>query len=670
MNHDIPPDFIFLPLLLCIALTLILVTFYDYRNPWVRAVVFISLTFLGLRYESWRLFDTLNLDDPLTGIISLMIFAAEMMLFVHFLLSAFLEINLKERDHEANERELAVLSGTYLPSVDVFITTYNEALEIIEKTIIGCQAMDYPKKTVYLLDDGHRSEMETLCRQYGCQYISRQTNEHYKAGNLNHAHLQTRGELIACFDADFIPTRNFLKRTVGFFQDAKVALVQTPQNFYNSDPIENNLGLFGVITNEQELFFKKVQPSRDAANAVICCGTSYVIRREALDAVGGYPTVSITEDYLVSIELHAAGYEVVYLNEMLSAGDAPGSIGDYITQRCRWCRGILQALFSSSNPLFRKGLSLKQKLYHSLSMFYWATSIPRVILLLTPLFFLVLGIFPIRATIDGILFYFLPYYVSYLLLENWMSGGKRSPIWSDLYECLICFPILMTTVSSLLKPFGIPFKVTPKLQGVDKVSFNTQVAYPLLVIMLFYGLGLMLALKGWSWQADHEPSIINLAWAVYNVIVLWLAIQICFDVPQQREEIIFACQQPAHLEVQAGSCPVTIEEISDKGVLLKLPLAQATALIQKGAIIGLNIPSLDLSKVPLQSLKYDLPAVNNQAYAYASFGNLPIPQNRRLIELLFCNKNSWPDRTFRENSYLWNFVRSVFRLYPLTVRKI
>lgn len=668
MTHPIAPELLLLPLLLCTALTLIFITFYKHTNAGIRAIVFVSLACLGFRYETWRLMDTLNFDNIWAGTVSLLIFAAELLLFVHFLCCSFLEIKVRDRRAEADAREKVVLAGQYVPHVDVFITTCNEPIEVVSKAIIGCQAMDYPHKTVYLLDDGNRLEMRALCQQYQCRYISRVSNEHYKAGNLNNALAQTKGALVACFDADFIPTRNFLMRTVGFFMDDSVALVQTPQNFYNSDPIEKNLGLFGVITNEQELFFKKVQPSRDAANAVICCGTSFVIRRSALNQVGGFSTVSITEDYLTSIELHAHGYQGVYLNEMLSVGDAPGSIGDYIHQRTRWCRGILQALFSSANPLFRKGLTLKQRVYHFMSIFYWITSLSRIILLMTPLFFLIGGLYPIHATLEGIVFYFLPFYLSYLILENWLSGGKRSPIWSDLYECLVCFPVFITTVSCLLKPFGIPFRVTPKLQGATQISFNVSVAYPLLVMLLLYFLGFVLALKNWSWQSDHLPVIVNVAWGIYNIVILWLAIQICFDVPQAREEIVFVCQQPAALKTSGMTSPVVITEMSSKGVLVEFPQNSFAVIPKTGNPLTIDIPNLQLYHVPVQTGRKRHGPPVGAACVYLHFGALSQEQNRRLIELLFCEKPQWPEQSFRENTYLWNFLKSVFRLYPLTAK--
>ncbi|MBX2861535.1 MAG: glycosyltransferase [Vampirovibrio sp.] len=672
MDYVIPPDLLYVPLLLCLALCLILTTFFTYSMAGIRAAVFLCLVTLGVRYEVWRLTETLNLDTPLTAFLSLLVFGAEVLLFTHFLGNSLFEIWRKDRTEETNEKEEFLQNGEYRPNVDVYITTYNEPADVLKRSIIGCKSMDYDNKQIYLLDDGNRPEIKTLADEYGIGYITRQNNTHYKAGNLNNAIQNTDGELLACFDADFIPTKNFLTRTLGYFIESDVALVQTPQNFYNSDPIENNLGLFGIITCEQELFFQKVQPSRDAANAVICCGTSYVIRRLALEDIGGFPTSSITEDFLTSIELHSRQYRVVYVNELLSAGDAPGNIGDYIKQRIRWCRGILQAIYSKTSPLTIAGLNVRQRLYHTLGIFYWLTAFSRVILLATPLCFLIFDIFPIRTSWAEIVYYFLPYYLSYVMLENWLSGGKRSPVWSDLYEYLICFPICTTVLSTFLKPFGTPFWVTPKMQGVDKVRFNMSVGYPLLVMFFVYILAFMLQLKGWDWQPEHEPTVINMIWGVYNIVILWLTLQICFDVPEKREDVTFMCQLPGQLTVAQEKLEIIVAELSLTGVLIQLPSLTAKKLTGKAKKFTLDIPSLELKKLKVsipEDAQWDALQIASEAEHQTvtlAINDLTEKQYASLVQQLYCQPDTWQDRRLNNNVYFWNFILSIFRIYPLT----
>jgi Glycosyltransferases, probably involved in cell wall biogenesis len=206
--------------------------------------------------------------------------------------------------------------------------------------------MDYANKKIYLLDDTRRPHIKALAEELGCEYLTRPDNKHAKAGNLNNAISKTNGELIVCFDADFVPTKNFLTRTVGFFQDERVALVQTPQSYYSPDPIARNLGLENIIVPEQEVFYRQIQPVRDGTDSVVCAGTSFVMRRSALqEAGGGFVTSSLSEDYFTAVRLSQKGYKLVYLDEKLSAGAAPDDMGAHATQRLRWAQGTLQAFF-------------------------------------------------------------------------------------------------------------------------------------------------------------------------------------------------------------------------------------------------------------------------------------------------------------------------------------
>jgi cellulose synthase (UDP-forming) len=125
------------------------------------------------------------------------------------------------------------------PTVDVFIPTYNEPLDVVRSTILGAQALDYPahKFRVFVLDDGRRKEFAEFAAWVGVEYITRTNNAHAKAGNINHALGRSSGECVAIFDSDHIPTRSFLKTTLGWFQrDPQLGMVQTPHHFYSPDP--------------------------------------------------------------------------------------------------------------------------------------------------------------------------------------------------------------------------------------------------------------------------------------------------------------------------------------------------------------------------------------------------------------------------------------------------
>ncbi len=208
-------------------------------------------------YLSWRL-GTFNPDAPL---FSRLIYAAEVFGFVTALLHIFMCWRLSVR---------RAASPRVWRSVDVFVPTYNESIDIVRKTLIAAIAME-GRHTTWLLDDGRRPEMAALARELGCRYLTRPDNEHAKAGNLNHALALSDGELIAIFDADHAPRRDFLAKTLGYFDDERVGFVQTPQDFYNLDSYQHRWrGKRGTVWTEQSLFFRVIQRGKDVWNAAFC----------------------------------------------------------------------------------------------------------------------------------------------------------------------------------------------------------------------------------------------------------------------------------------------------------------------------------------------------------------------------------------------------------------
>lgn len=509
-----------------------------------RAVVVAIVLALTIRYVLWRSLATLNLSDPLNGIFSLGLFFLEMLMVFTSSIQLYLMLGVKDRCREADRMAVAVAEGKFAPTVDILIPTYNEPIFILRRTVIGCQALDYPNKKVYLLDDTKRPEIKLLAKKMGCEYITRPDNLHAKAGNINHATSLTDGELIVVFDADFIPTKNFLTRTVGFFQNPEIALVQTPQSFYNHDPIARNLGLENVLAPEEEVFYRQIEIIKDSADSVICCGTSFVVRRSALQAVGGFVTDSVCEDYFTGIRLSATGYRLVYLDEKLSAGLAAENIEAHLTQRVRWARGTLQAFFINSNPLTIRGLRFVQRLSHLEGLLHWFTSLTRVLFLLMPLAYSFLGIIPLRTNARELLYFFLPYYLVQVTVFSWLNRRSRSALLSDVYSFVQCIPLAVTVVSAMLKPFDKGFKVTPKGIASDRFNFNWNLGWPLIVLFaatafsLWHNLNINLVRNWSSVQTVSETAdllkgvSLGWIWSVYNLLMLGIALLILVDIPK------------------------------------------------------------------------------------------------------------------------------------------
>ncbi|MEO1145035.1 MAG: glycosyltransferase [Cyanobacteria bacterium J06638_22] len=620
-------------------------------QDWSRVVVVSILGVVTVRYLLWRSLSTLNLDSPLNGVFSVGVLALELLMMSGAVIQFFLILRVRDRRPEADVYTQAVLSGTYAPSVDVLIPSYDEPYFVLRRTIIGCQAMDYAQKRIYLLDDTRRPEIRQLAQELGCHYLTRPDNRHAKAGNLNSALPQTTGDLVVVFDADFVPTRNFLTRTVGFFQNPKVGLVQTPQSFYNIDPIARNLGLEDVLTPEEEVFYRQVQPIRDGAGGVICAGTSFVVRRAVLEAIGGFVTESISEDYFTGIRIAAQGYQLVYLDEKLSAGLAADNIAAHALQRLRWARGTLQAFFISSNPLTIPGLTPIQRLAHLEGLLHWFTSISRVGYLLIPLAYSFLDLLPVKATTAEGLYFFLPFYLLQLTVFSWLNYRSRSALLSDIYSLVLCFPLAVTVVQVMLDPFSSGFKVTPKGTVSDRYTFNWKLALPLIVFLILTAISLWLNLSNSPVDSvapnGQDPSTtqgvgIVLFWTIYNLIVLSIGLLILLDVPRPSAYEWFALRRTVQLR------------LGDRDLW-----GSTTMLSETGAEIALtqtSLPNLTLARslpVTVDVMEDELHLTghiervthtNNTPTLRILFDSPAPDTHRNLIETLFCRPGQWTTR--------------------------
>jgi cellulose synthase (UDP-forming) len=684
-------EYLLFPTVVLLVLVLVVMRVSPVPRAWSRLIVVGTLLALMVRYVLWRSLSTLNLDRPLDGVFSLLLLALELLMLTNAMIQLFLMVRVRDRRPEADVRSLAVLEGTYLPAVDVLIPTYDEPAFILKRTVIGCQAMDYPRKTIYLLDDTRRPEIAALARQLGCEYTTRPDNRHAKAGNLNHAVALTNGELIVVFDADFIPTRHFLTRTVGFFQDDRVALVQTPQSFYNPDPIARNLGLENVLTPEEEVFYRQIQPIRDGVGSVICSGTSFVVRRTALEEAGGFNTDSISEDYFTGIALSAKGHRLVYLDEKLSAGLAAENIAAHATQRLRWARGTLQAFFIQANPLTIPGLNLVQRIAHLEGLLHWFTSLARVGFLLMPLAYSFLGVIPLRATPEELMFFFLPFYLVQLSAFAWLNYRSRSALLSDIYSLVLAFPLAITVIQVMLKPFSRGFRVTPKGTASDRFAFNWHLAWPLMLLFvatafsLWTNLGLCM-IKG-AWQAEVPPEMaihargiwLGWVWSAYNLVMLGIALLILLDVPRPHRHEWFDLRRVVKLTLPTPPSPPTPptplsplptlpqshckHQPNPFSLEIKGDRAQfwgiTTMISEAGAEIALTqagFPYLgDGDRLPLEvemleeglrvpgeahriGIRDEYPVVRVQ------FRELSLEQERKLITMLYCRPGQWKRR--------------------------
>ncbi len=648
--------YLFLPTIILFGIAQGVMKVSPQPQKWSRVIIVAIVLAVTVRYLMWRSLSTLNLDTLLSGIFSFSLLGLEVIIIAMVAIQLFFLLHRKVRNKEADRMAVAVIEQTYTPSVDIFIPTYNEPTEVLRRTIIGCQALDYPNQTVYLLDDSRRPEIAQLALKLDCKYITRPNNVHAKAGNLNHGLGKTQGELIAVFDADFIPTKNFLTRTVGFFKKANIALVQTHQEFYNFEPLGRNLGLATVIPHDQELFSRHNQPIRDGANIAMCYGSSFVVRRSHLERIGGFVTESLSEDYATSIKLSASGYQVIYLAEKLSAGLAAENIEGLMTQRLRWARGTLQTFFIDANPLTIPGLNFRQRLANFESLLYWFTNISRAAFLILPIVYALLEIIPVQATISELLYFFLPYYLLNIAAFSWLNNHSRSAITLDFANVVYCIPVALTVIQTLIKPFSQGFKVTPKGIYRDRFHLNWLLATPLILIFL----GTLMAL-GRSFGLWLSPTLAsnNLGliwfWSTYNLFLLGIAILSLIDVPQPNAYPWFNLQRVVEIKAEGQVFLGTTTKISEIGAEIKL--TQNSCFFNEAKSVNLTVVADNLIiDCEVETVKYK----NNFSYLQISFVNLGLEQERKLITMLFCRPGQWLfERTPGELASLFFLIKSL-----------
>ncbi|TAL39347.1 MAG: glycosyltransferase [Alphaproteobacteria bacterium] len=405
---------------------------FERRKLWRRSVA-VAYVLVLTTYLAWRY----TIINPESLFLSVMYYAADCIGLVLGITAIITSWNYKHRDPRPAPAGL---------SVDVFVPTYKEPLHIIRRTVIAAKAIHYPHGT-FVLDDGKRDEVQALAEELGVRYLRRPENRNAKAGNLNYGLAHSTADFVMTFDADHIALPHALDVMLGFFDDEKVAMVQTPQDYYNTDAFQYiNAGRTGGLWHDQSFFYNIVQSSGDAVNASSCVGTGVVYRRSALDGIGGIPVDTVTEDMHTSLKMHKAGYKTVFLNEPIAYGVAAADLPEYYKTRHRWAHGNMHAAVRE-NILFCKGLTPWQRFqYLSLELIYlegWQ----QLMLFIIPILALALGLQPFKITILNVLIVFSFPFVSYLLLQEIGCGFTR--YWANEIFAMARWPLHIIATAGL-----------------------------------------------------------------------------------------------------------------------------------------------------------------------------------------------------------------------------
>ncbi|MDB5571610.1 MAG: bcsA [Hyphomicrobiales bacterium] len=544
--------------------------------------MFVALgSFVVIRYLYWRVSSTLPpASDPVGLAFGIVLVCAEaycvLILVISLTISADpLKRKRVEQDVDAD-----------LPTVDVFIPTYNEDEYILATTIAAAKSMDYPgeKLTVWLLDDGgtdqkcndkdpakaaaamaRRVSLQRLADQLGAVYLTRKKNEHAKAGNMNNALTVSTGEIVVVFDADHAPFRAFLRETVGHFRrDPRCFLVQTPHVFLNPDPIEKNLRTFHEMPSENEMFYSVTQCGLDKWNGSFFCGSAALLRRSALQTVGGFSGITITEDCETALDLHSQGWTSVFVDKPLIAGLQPETFASFIGQRSRWCQGMFQILILK-NPAFKKGLSFIQKVAYLSSMTYWFFALPRLIFMLAPLTYILFDIKIFVSNLDEAIAYTSTYMVVNLMLQNYLYGRVRWPWMSELYEYLQGVFLAKAIVSVAMNPRKPTFNVTAKGLTLDNDHLS-ELSWPFFAIYSLLAFGTAVA----AWRYFNEPGVADLMlvvglWNTFNMLVAGAGLGAVAERKQPDRHPRLGIQRDGFLHANGKAAPVVIVNVSAGG---------------------------------------------------------------------------------------------------------
>jgi cellulose synthase (UDP-forming) len=524
-----------------------------------KAVVFVFLS-VAVWYLTWRL-GTINRQAL---VFSWLLYAAELYGFCTTLMHLFMTWRLTIRE--------APLPAEGL-SVDVFVTTINEPVALLRRTLLAVVNTEYPHQT-WLLDDGRRPEMEALARELGCRYQTRPDNRDSKAGNLNSALLQSKADYIAVFDADHAPKKSFLIRTLGYFLDPSVAFVQTPQDFYNLDSFQHHRQTStSAAWHEQSVFFRVIQRGKDYMNAAFFCGSCAIIRRSALDAIGGFAVGTVTEDLHTSLKIHKKGFKSVYHAESLAFGLAPSGLAPYLKQRIRWGQGAMQ-VWRKEGIIFGHGLTIAQRINYLASAITYFDGWQKGLYYVTPALVLLSGVMPLIAFGRDFLIHFIPYFLlNFLVFEEVNRGYGRSLV-IEQYN-MARFAAMAWSTLGIFKG-KIKFDVTPKQR--DPMARTRTYIFPQYIIMTFNLFAVPIGLFLY-FQYHHLPAngiLANIIWASANsAIAISVLLFVSIHSKFKREDYRFPIPFPSMIQLPNGiRCHGTISDISSSGFRIHVALPE------------------------------------------------------------------------------------------------
>lgn len=332
------------------------------QHRWVLAAQ--ATSFLLIAYSIFRF---------ATADTRLLLFLLPMSLFTVTLFISLLSSGRRKRtDMIDHEHRVESWFPDALPSVDVFLPSAGEPLDILRNTYYHVSRLSWMGElNVFVLDDSARPEVLDLAEEFGFHYGTRPDRGRLKkAGNLRFGYENSYGDYILILDADFVPRHDALREILPYFEDPTVGIVQTPQFF---DTHKEMGWLQRCAGATQELFYRFIQPSRDASKAAICVGTCAVYRRAGLEKSGGFAQIGHSEDVHTGVNLMKVGFHVRYVPIIISKGLCPDTVSGFLNQQYRWCTGSM-SLLADKNFHNAQHISFRQRLCFWAGFLYYIST--------------------------------------------------------------------------------------------------------------------------------------------------------------------------------------------------------------------------------------------------------------------------------------------------------
>lgn len=491
-------------------------------------------------YVSVRVITLFSADYSIAdAAMAVLLLAAELFLCVHGLGYFLSVIKAQRQQHQATpllfsaygRRGARGAGDTAVPEVAVLVASFNESADVLEETLASVRAMDYPATRIYLLDDSTRPECQAgaarVAATYGARLVHRTDRSGYKAGAINDLLPHLTEPYVALLDADQRPLQGWLKDLVPYIEARpELAFVQVPQVYVNAD----GLPVAEAATYQQAVFFEYICEGKAYSNAMFCCGSNVILRRDALRSIGRtvngrrhfFDETSVTEDFATSFQLHEHGWHTAYVNRPYVVGMGPETLPAYFTQQMRWAMGTLGVGLKIARRLLQNPRALRPAQWweYLMSGSYYFVGFANFIFMMAPILFIVFDVRPMQTRPSLYLVFFVPYIVftmNAFFFGMWLRSYSIRGIWLASALSFATFWIYMK--AAIVALFGLKraFGVTPK--GVGGAIPVSSMLPELIMLASNAGVavagGYHLVRDGWS-----IAYTMNTIWASYHTVLL------------------------------------------------------------------------------------------------------------------------------------------------------